>query len=92
MARPIKPHTNSRAGETILAQDGPDGFWTFRPRTLPPRPPRRIEAGLQDRLDGANQALGRLDGSLCCCRTRTGWPLLYLSLFLKQDRDAHKTR
>lgn len=32
------------------------------PRPLPPDPPLEVSAGLQARLDTANQALGRLDG------------------------------
>jgi Fic family protein len=45
-----------------LAQDGPDGYWTFHPRPLPPDPPLRIDADTQVLLDHTNQALGRLDG------------------------------
>ena len=45
-----------------MAQSGPDGYWTFHPRPLPPDPPLRIDAALQGLLDRANQALGRLDG------------------------------
>lgn len=41
---------------------GPEGFWAFHPRPLPPQPPLEQDAGLQRLLDHANQALGRLDG------------------------------
>jgi Fic family protein len=52
----------SRSGRWIEQQAGPDGFSAFFPRPLPPDPPLLIDAGLQARLDTANQALGRLDG------------------------------
>ena len=45
-----------------MAQDGPDGYWAFHPRPLPPKPPLRIDARMQTLLDRTNQALGRLDG------------------------------
>jgi Fic family protein len=43
-------------------QSGPDGYSAFVPAALPPDPPLRIDASLQNLLDEANQALGRLDG------------------------------
>jgi Fic family protein len=52
----------NRSGQWLEQQAGPDGFSAFFPRPLPPDPPLRIDAGLQARLDTANQALGRLDG------------------------------
>ncbi|MCA1679604.1 MAG: Fic family protein, partial [Actinobacteria bacterium] len=51
-----------RAGEFLLAQQAPEEFWAFHPRSLPPAPPLEIDAALQGRLDAANQALGRVDG------------------------------
>jgi len=62
VAAPPSPRANPRAGRYLLAQDGPDGFWAFHPRPLPPRPPLRVDAVLQRLADRANQALGRLDG------------------------------
>jgi cell filamentation protein, protein adenylyltransferase len=53
---------SNRAGELRTSQAGPDGYSTFHPRPLPPDPPLRVDASLQDLLDRANQALGRLDG------------------------------
>jgi Fic family protein len=44
------------------AEAGPDGFWAFHPRPLPPDPPLRVDVATQALLDRANQALGRLDG------------------------------
>jgi Fic family protein len=54
--------TSTRAGAWVTQQSGPDGFSAFIPRPLPPEPPLVISPELQERLDAANQALGRLDG------------------------------
>ncbi|MDP9385112.1 MAG: Fic family protein [Actinomycetota bacterium] len=54
--------TNMRAGTWVTQQAGPDGFSAFLPRPLPPEPPLAVTPELQERLDAANQALGRLDG------------------------------
>lgn len=57
------PPSSPRAGRFILAQRGPDeSFYAFHPASLPPNPPLAINAHLQELLDRANQALGRLDG------------------------------
>lgn len=57
-----QPACSPRAGEYRLAQSGPDGYWAFHPRPLPPDPPLLVDAELQRLLDLSNQALGRLDG------------------------------
>ena len=62
MTTPAAPRASARTGTYLLAQSGPDGFWTFHPNPLPPSPPLAITGDLQDRLDAGNQALGRLDG------------------------------
>ena len=54
--------TSERAGRVVEVQSGPDGYSAFVPAALPPDPPLRIDARLQNLLDEANQALGRLDG------------------------------
>lgn len=59
---PKPPSSSRRSGEFLLAQDGPDGYWAFHPRPLPPDPPLLINAAMHSLLDRANQALGRLDG------------------------------
>ena len=53
---------SERAGHVVEVQSGPDGYSAFIPAPLPPDPPLDIDARLQDLLDEANQALGRLDG------------------------------
>ena len=50
-----------RAGR-YMAQ--PQGYRAFMPAPLPPRPPVRLEGELQALLSQADQALGRLDGSI----------------------------
>ncbi len=50
-----------RAGR-YMAQ--PQGYRAFVPAPLPPRPPVRLEGELQALLSQADQALGRLDGSI----------------------------
>ena len=55
------PPASPRSGRYLLAQGGPDGFWAFHPRSLPPDPPLDVDAALQELSDRANQALGRLD-------------------------------
>lgn len=54
--------TSDRAGRFVLAQGGAEPFYAFHPRPLPPSPPLAIDPDMQSLLDGANQALGRLDG------------------------------
>jgi Fic family protein len=54
--------TSKRAGRLVEVQSGRDGYSAFIPAPLPPDPPLLIGARLQDLLDEANRALGRLDG------------------------------
>jgi Fic family protein len=51
-----------RAGTLVRQTSGPDGFSAFVPRPLPPDPPLNMTSDVLDRIDRANQALGRLDG------------------------------
>ena len=53
---------STRSGRFILAQRDPEPFFAFHPNDLPPDPPVEVDADLQELLDRANQALGRLDG------------------------------
>lgn len=57
-----RPGESGRAGTFIRTGSGVETYYTFHPKPLPPDPPLDIDPGLQDLLDTANQALGRLDG------------------------------
>jgi len=59
---PKVPGVSDRAGTFIRRSAGGETYFTFRPKPLPPDPPLEIDVELQDLLDTANQALGRLDG------------------------------
>lgn len=53
--------SGNRAGTWRLQ---PEGYRAFLPRPLPPDPPVRLDGALQTLLSHADQALGRLDGSV----------------------------
>ena len=53
--------TSARAGRYVRQRDG---YSAFIPAPLPPNPPVRIDGELQSLLSVADQALGRLDGSI----------------------------
>ena len=50
-----------RAGRYVVQ---PQGYRAFMPAPLPPKPPVHLEGQLQALLSQADQALGRLDGSI----------------------------
>ena len=50
-----------RAGRYVVQ---PQGYRAFMPVPLPPEPPVRLKGELQALLSQADQALGRLDGSI----------------------------
>ncbi len=56
------PGTSDRAGTFRRERVGGEEFYVFHPKPLPPSPPLVIDPDVQDLLDKANQALGRLDG------------------------------
>jgi len=53
--------TGQRAGQYVTQ---PQGYRAFMPSPLPPEPPVRLDGELQALLSQADQALGRLDGSI----------------------------
>jgi Fic family protein len=57
-----RPGTSDRAGRFLLVADGQERVYAFHPKPLPPEPVLVVDAEMQDLLDTANQALGRLDG------------------------------
>jgi Fic family protein len=60
--RMVVEAASERAGRLVAVQSDPEGYSAFVPTPLPPNPPLSIDARIQALLDGANQALGRLDG------------------------------
>jgi Fic family protein len=56
------PASSDRAGRFRRVKEGGETYYVFHLRPLPPEPPLQIDARLQNLLDSANQALGRLDG------------------------------
>jgi len=51
-----------RAGRFVKQQSGPSEYLAFIPKPLPPDPPIRMDDQLQEALERASVALGRLDG------------------------------
>lgn len=49
-------------GRLILSRTPGESFHSYVPDPLPPVPPLELDASLYDLLEGANRALGRLDG------------------------------
>ena len=56
------PGESNRAGEFRPTSSGGERYFVFHPKPLPPDPPLGVTPEMQELLDSANQALGRLDG------------------------------
>jgi Fic family protein len=56
------PGVSPRAGQFVRTSSGGDTYFIFHPHPLPPDPPLVVNHEMQELLDTANQALGRLDG------------------------------
>lgn len=67
-----------RAGRYIQQSTG---YRAFYPEKLPPNPPVRIEGKLQSLLSGADQALGRLDGSISTLPN----PDLFVFMYVRKE-------
>ncbi len=51
-----------QSGQYLLSSTSPEPFRAFVPAPLPPEPPLELGDTLQDLMEQANRALGRLDG------------------------------
>ncbi len=51
-----------RAGHFVTQNPGPGSYLAFIPAALPPDPPVKMDASMQDALEKAGLSLGRLDG------------------------------
>lgn len=58
----FKSNGNTRSGHWQLVSMPEESYRVFIPAPLPPNPPINFDARLQDLLERANRALGRLDG------------------------------
>ena len=67
-----------RAGRYVVQ---PQGYRAFMPAPLPPEPPVRLEGELQALLSQADQALGRLDGSIQTLPD----PHLFASMYARKE-------
>jgi Fic family protein len=56
------PGVSDRAGSFRRVSAGEEEYFAFHPKPLPPDPALVIDPDVQELLDRANQALGRLDG------------------------------
>lgn len=54
--------SSERAGHFVGQSSGPSAYRAFVPRPLPPDPPLTVDGAMQDRMERAGLALGRLDG------------------------------
>ncbi|MGH7725782.1 MAG: Fic family protein [Candidatus Eiseniibacteriota bacterium] len=53
---------SSRAGRFVSQRRGQEGFAAFIPAPLPPQPPLVMDTRMEEALEGASHALGKLDG------------------------------
>lgn len=58
----IEPNTHNRAGQWRSIRTGDETYKVFIPAPLPPHPRLQFDDKLQDLLERANRALGRLEG------------------------------
>lgn len=59
---PLAQPGSTRAGRFVTQGEGPSRFQAFLPSPLPPDPPVRFGAVMQELLERASLAVGRLDG------------------------------
>ena len=67
-----------RAGRYVRQ---PNGYRAFMPAPLPPNPPIELEGALLQLLSQADQALGRLDGSI----QTPPHPDLFVAMYVRKE-------
>lgn len=70
-----------RTGKLVVQQTGSDGFSAFIPKPLPPDPPLIYDDELNNLVEKANRALGRLDGATYILPN----PDLFLYMYVKKE-------
>src|SRR3989338_7876603 len=80
MVPEFDPETSSRAGRWQI-EPGPEPYAVFYPEPLPPHPPIRYDAELQEIIERANRALGRLDGVTALLPD----PTLFLYTYIRKE-------
>ena len=58
----LRSSDSARGGRWEKQNAGTEPFYCFIPASLPPNPPLHFDEELQDRIERANRARGRLDG------------------------------
>lgn len=72
---------NRKTGSYRRRSVSGEAFSAYIPEALPPRPPLVIDANLQEKLDRANRAVGRLDG----ISTVLPDPALFLYFYVRKE-------
>ena len=70
-----------RAGKLIVQHKGPEGFSSFIPHPLPFDPPLKYDNKMNDLLEKANRAIGRLDGATYILPN----PDLFLYMYVRKE-------
>jgi Fic family protein len=74
----MRPLASSRAGRYVKQ---PQGYSSFIPQPLPPKPPIEFDARLANLLSRADQAVGRLDGEI---RNMPN-PGFFVAMYVRQE-------
>lgn len=72
---------SSRVGRLERQQMPGESFYAFIPKALPPDPPLRLDNELQELLERANRALGRLEGITLLLPD----PTLFLYMYVRKE-------
>lgn len=76
-----KTGKESPGGRFVTQQTGPESYRVFIPDPLPPHPPIEIDGALEEAIERAGVALGRLDGITLLLPD----PSLFLYMFVRKE-------